>query len=97
MRKDLSKPQPKKQPTVEEVAAFVSGGAGHDTARQKNQSTGSGDSVKQEMTRLTVYLPRETHHRFKVACTITRRKMNDEIRRFIERRSAELEGSGGTV
>lgn len=79
-RKNLTKPQPKKQPTAEEIASFVRGGVGQDTAKTKT-------------ARLTVDLPREMHRRFKIACTIADTRMNDEIRRFIERRCAELEAS----
>ena len=79
-RKNLTKPQPKKQPTSGEIASFVHGGAGQDTENT-------------ERARLTVDLPRETHRRFKIACTIADIRMNDEIRRFIERRCAELEAS----
>ena len=76
-KKDLSKPQPRKQPTDREIASFVQGGSGQDTEGQ-------------DTARLTVDLPRETHRRFKAACAIAGTKMNDEIRRFIERRSVEL-------
>lgn len=79
-RKNLTKPQPKNQLTSEEIASFVHGGAGQDTE-------------KAVMARLTVDLPRETHRRFKIACTIADTRMNDEIRGFIERRCAELEAS----
>ena len=41
--------------------------------------------------RLTVDLPESVHTRFKAACVVTRRKMVEEIRVFIERRTAELE------
>lgn len=47
--------------------------------------------------RLTIDLPESTHTRFKAACAITRRKMVEEVRHFIERRTTELErDSGGT-
>ncbi|MXW08326.1 MAG: hypothetical protein F4Z78_00730 [Gammaproteobacteria bacterium] len=49
--------------------------------------------VKTGNSRLTVDLPREQHRRFKIACTVAGTKMNDEIRRFIDRRCAELETS----
>ena len=51
------------------------------------------DAAKTGTARLTVELPRETHRRFKIACTIADTRMNDEIRRVIERRCAELEAS----
>ena len=41
--------------------------------------------------RLTIDLPESVHTRFKAACAITRRKMVEEVRGFIERRTAELE------
>jgi hypothetical protein len=44
------------------------------------------------MVRLTIDLPEGVHTRFKAACAITRRKMVEEVRGFIERRTAELEG-----
>ena len=76
-KKDLAKPRPRRQPTDREIASFVQGGTGQDTAGE-------------DTARLTVDLPRETHRRFKAACAIAGTKMNDEIRRFIERRSVEL-------
>ena len=79
-KKDLAKPQPRKQPTAREIASFVRGGTGQDT-------------VGPETARLTVDLPRATHRRFKAACAIAGTKMNDEIRQFIERRSVELGSS----
>jgi hypothetical protein len=39
---------------------------------------------KVAMTRLTIDLPADLHHRFKVACAIHHTKMVDEVRRFIE-------------
>lgn len=80
MKKDLKKPRPRKRPTDKEIASFVRGGPGQGTA-------------KPAMARLTVDLPRDLHRRFKIACTIADTRMNDEIRRFIARRSEELETS----
>jgi hypothetical protein len=37
-----------------------------------------------EITRLTIDLPADLHYRFKVACTMHRTKMVEEVRRFIE-------------
>ena len=37
--------------------------------------------------------PKNTHRRFKIACTVAGTQMNSEIRQFIERRSRELEAS----
>ncbi len=39
---------------------------------------------KVAMTRLTIDLPADLHHRFKVACAEHRTRMVDEVRRFIE-------------
>lgn len=48
--------------------------------------------VSTPIVRLTIDLPEPTHTRFKAACAMTKRKMVDEVRDFIERRAAELEG-----
>lgn len=53
-----------------------------DTETQKAVST----------VRLTIDLPEGVHTRFKAACAVTRRKMVEEVRLLIERRTAELEG-----
>jgi hypothetical protein len=39
---------------------------------------------KVAMTRLTIDLPADLHHRFKVACAEHRTRMVEEVRRFIE-------------
>jgi hypothetical protein len=51
--------------------------------------------VSTPIVRLTIDLPEPTHTRFKAACAMTKRKMVDEVRDFIERRAAELEGEAG--
>lgn len=51
--------------------------------------------VSTPIVRLTIDLPEVTHTRFKAACAMTKRKMVDEVRDFIERRAAELEGEAG--
>lgn len=43
------------------------------------------------IVRLTIDLEEAAHTRFKTACVMTKRKMVDEVRSFIERRTAELE------
>lgn len=45
--------------------------------------------------RLTIDLTEPAHTRFKTACAMTKRKMVDEVRGFIERRTAELEREAG--
>lgn len=89
--KHLDKPQPKRQPTPEQIAAFVKTGEGKDTATPVSVSTESQRSVLNKMSRLTVDLPTPTHRRFKIACAVAGTQMNNEIRQFIERRSRELE------
>ena len=92
-KKNLTKPLPKRQLTSDEMDAFIRDGAGKDTDKQKSVITIIQESGKTENARLTVDLPRAQHRRFKIACTVAGTKMNDEIRRFIDRRCAELETS----
>jgi hypothetical protein len=47
------------------------------------------------VVRLTIDLPEPVHTRFKTACAMTKRKMVDEVRGFIEQRIAELEEEAG--
>ena len=49
------------------------------------------------VVRLTIDLAEADHTRFKAACVMTKRKMVDEVRAFIERRTAELEDEAGRV
>lgn len=51
--------------------------------------------VSGPIVRLTIDLPEPVHTRFKTACAMTKRKMVEEVRTFIERRTAELEGEAG--
>ena len=91
-KKSLTKPLPNRQPTSDEMDTFVKGGVGKNTEIQMSGNTELKTSVKPENdARLTVDLPRAQHRRFKIACTVAGTKMNDEIRRFIDRRCAELE------
>ena len=93
-KKNLTKPLPNRQPTSDEIETFVKGGLGKDTEKQISGNTELKTPVKPENdSRLTVDLPRAQHRRFKIACTVAGTKMNDEIRRFIDRRCAELETS----
>ena len=92
-KKDLMKPIPKRQPTSDEIDAFVRRGGGKDTETKNSANTEIKTPVQVETARLTVDLPRDMHRRFKIACTVAGTKMNDEIRRFIDRRSTELETS----
>jgi hypothetical protein len=83
------------QPTAEVIDAFVDGGPGRDVQKaetQKNRNTETQKTVPQEpMARLTVDLPKSAHQRFKAACVIGGVKMNEEIRKFIDRRTKQLE------
>lgn len=92
--KSLEKPQPRRQPTAQEINAYVEKGAGKDTDTQSSVLPPSQLSVKAEVSRLTVDLPKTTHRRFKIACAVAGTQMNEEIRQFIERRSRELEALG---
>jgi hypothetical protein len=49
------------------------------------------------IVRLTIDLAEPDHTRFKTACAMTRRKMVEEVRTFIEQRTAELEGEAGRI
>lgn len=78
-------------------------------ATQKSADAASQQSAKPEtsipvntetrvsgpIVRLTIDLPEPVHTRFKTACAMTKRKMVEEVRAFIERRTGELEGEAG--
>lgn len=57
--------------------------------------TNTETRVSGPIVRLTIDLPEPVHTRFKTACAMTKRKMVEEVRAFIERRTAELEGEAG--
>lgn len=59
------------------------------------QSVNTETRISGPIVRLTIDLPEGAHTRFKTACAMTKRKMVDEVRDFIERRTAELEGDAG--
>lgn len=67
------------------------------TATQKSANTEIRESVNMEtleveaVVRLTIDLPESTHTRFKTACAMTKRKMVEEVRGLIKRRTTELE------
>ena len=86
-------PKPK-QPTADEIAAYETGGAGHDRAATPPQAL-SMPANAEPTKRLSLDLPVSTHRRFKTACSATGRKMVGEIQDFIERRTAELEAEAG--
>jgi hypothetical protein len=90
-------PRTSRQLAPEEIEQFVNDGPGRDvqtgnTETQKTVKDETQLSVKTEPTaRLTVDLPQSVHRRFKAVCGLAGIKMNEEIRQFIERRTAELE------
>ncbi len=73
------------------------------TASRKQGNAETCDAVDTEtqpvdtMVRLTIDLPESVHTRFKAACAIKRRKMVEEVRGFIEVRTAELESGSGKL
>lgn len=90
-------PRTSRQLAPEDIDRFVNDGPGRDvqsvnTETQKTVKDEKQLSVKAEPTaRLTVDLPQSVHRRFKAVCGLAGIKMNEEIRQFIERRTAELE------
>ena len=55
-----------------------------------------GPSIEPEpIKRLSINLPESLHTRFRTACSATNRKMIAEIRRFVTRRTEELEDEAG--
>lgn len=90
-KKNLTKPAARRQPTPDQITRFVQGGLGKDEETQKTAKADMKTSVKEQMARLTIDLPRDAHRRFKLACVMADTKMNIELRRMIEQRCAELE------
>lgn len=65
-------------------------------ANTGTQNDGNTETrVSGPIVRLTIDLSEPAHTRFKTACVMTKRKMVDEVRSFIERRTAELEREAG--
>lgn len=68
---------------------------------QNASNTESSKSAKQDappseaIVRLTIDLGESTHTRFKAGCAMTKRRMVEEVREFIERRTVELERECG--
>jgi len=64
---------------------------------KKRASAVSGGPVSEPepIKRLSVILPESLHTRFRTACSATDRKMISEIRRFVIRRTEELEDEAG--
>ena len=79
-----------------EIRADVKAEIQEPSVAQSRESVDTEAPIPPEpMARLTVDLPETVHLRFKVACARSRRKMVQELRDFIERRTVELEGLSG--
>ena len=73
-------PTPQRQPTNDQIDAFV------------NKDAAPAKPAPEPTARLSLDIPVELHSRFKSACARKRLKMTSELLAFIERRTAELEG-----
>lgn len=62
---------------------------------ETSKSVNTETRISGPIVRLTIDLPESDHTRFKTACVMTKRKMVDEVRAFIEQRTAELERESG--
>ena len=87
---------PKPKPlTAEVITAFERGGAGQDTQTHISTKVGKRETAKPEKAeatrRLSIDLPESLHRRFKTACSKRDKKMIDEVTKFIERRTVDLE------
>lgn len=78
-------------PLQEHAEAEPRGAVEAETSKSANIQT----RIPAPVVRLTIDLAETDHTRFKTACVMTKRKMVDEVRAFIERRTVELEGEAG--
>lgn len=78
-------------PSREPAKAEAKIAAKAETSDSTNTETRNAGAV----ARLTIDLPESVHTRFKTACVMTKRKMVEEVRAFIEQRTAELERESG--
>lgn len=78
-------------PSREPEKAEIQIAAKAETNNSANTETQNVGAV----ARLTIDLPESVHMRFKTACVMTKRKMVEEVRAFIEQRTAELERESG--
>lgn len=86
-------PKPSK-PTDDQILAFERGGAGHDTHKSPEEPP-RALTADVKLKRLSIDLPENAHTRFKTACSAAGRKMGDELKSYIERRTLELEEEAG--
>lgn len=95
---------PKPKPlTVEVIRAFEREGLGQDTRdpvvvpgdTNIPSNVGNRDTTKvlnkEPTSRLSIDIAESLHIRFKVACAKRKKKMQNEIVKFIERRTSDLE------
>jgi len=83
-------PKPK-QPTDDQIEAFVKAGPGHDT----KPAPAPVKAVDEPTVRLNVDLPVSERKRFKMACEAADTKMTTELLSFIRKRTVELEKKAG--
>lgn len=102
-------PKPVNQPSLDAIAAFEQGGAGHDAkpSVQRRSPSVTSNSKPREVTnnelakadeptrRLSLDIPASVHKRFKTACSAADVRMTNEVQTFIERRTKELERESG--
>ena len=62
---------------------------------RRSTSRSRGSRGTEALKRLTLTLPESLHTRFRTACSATDRKMINEIRKFVARRTEELEEEAG--
>lgn len=74
-----SAPRPAAQPSVDQMAAYVRGGAGKD--RTDDEPT----------ARMSVDLPESLHRRYKAACVLAGVRMSADVAAWVEKRVGELE------
>ena len=86
-------PKPTKS-TADPILAFEKGGAGHDTRSAREGSPGVV-TADAKLKRLSIDLPENVHTRFKTACSAAGKKMGDDLKSYIERRTVELEEESG--
>jgi hypothetical protein len=75
---------PRSQKSMESVAPIP-------VNTEPRQPVNTEMQVSVPLVRLTIDLPESAHTRFKAVCAMTKRKMVDEVRGFIEQRTFELE------
>jgi hypothetical protein len=62
---------------------------------ESSKSVNTDARPPEVIVRLTIDLPEAMHTRFKAGCAMTKRRMVEEVRQFIEHRTVELERECG--